>query len=136
MRATSGHASELHACLSRAAHTIARFSSRHALSLSQQQRQGLASSSGNCESRTSDVALSDHGTVGSYATNSLSKLLDSCLVELASIDGREDASKLSLEELAACSVDLSDCGTVGSYATDSLGKLLDSCLVGLAEVEA
>ena len=105
------------------------------MSLDQQQRQSLASCSGNYGIRTSNVALSHHGTVGSYATYSLGNLLDSCLVELAGIDGREDTSKLSLEELAACSVDLSDCGIVGSCATDSLGNLLDSCLVELAGID-
>ena len=67
-------------------HTTSGDSSGHALSPGRQQRQSLASGSGNCGRRTSNVALSDHGTVGSHATDSLGELLDSCLVELASID--------------------------------------------------
>ena len=50
-----------------------------------------------------EVALADHGAIGGGAQNaSLSKLLDGCLVELTSVQRRDDTSKLCLEELAAC----------------------------------
>ena len=47
-------------------------------------------------SPTGNVGLSDTGQVGSLAAKALSELLDSCLIELAGVQRRDDTSELEL----------------------------------------
>ena len=59
---------------------------------------------GNFGRRTGNVALGDVGAVDGHAEEAgLGQLLNSCLVELTGVQGRDDVAELELEKLAACS---------------------------------